>query len=91
MADPAGPADERPGASGDRADLEALLDQLVRELFAAGLGVAGALRQAEGQVAEQLAAVLADADRLIRTVHSTAVTLRADPDRAARTDEAASA
>lgn len=91
MADPSGPAGVRAGAAGDRADLEVLLDQLVRELFAAGLGVASALSQAEGQVAERLTAVVDDADRLIRTVRSAAVTLRADPGREAHTDQAASA
>lgn len=60
-------------------DLRSLLDQLVHELFTVGLGVAGALREVEGPVAERLTVVLEDADRLIRTVHSAAVTLRPPP------------
>lgn len=91
MADAARPADPGPSLAGAPSDLETLLDHLVRELYAVGLGVAGALGRAEGQVAEQLTAVVDDADRLIRTAHAAAVTLRADPGRAARADEAASA
>jgi len=57
-------------------DVEALLDEVVRELFGLGLGIAGALRQVEGPVADRLSAVLDDADRLIRTVRSAAPAMR---------------
>lgn len=73
-------ADDPRGAAGT-ADLEALLDHLVRELFSLAFGVAGALREVEGPVADRLSTVLEDTDRLIRTVRSAAPALRADPGR----------
>ena len=88
MSAPARRADDQPevpeqgqarAGAADALALEALLDELVRELYTVGLGVAGALRQVEGHVAERLTGVLEDADRLIRTVHSAAATLRAEP------------
>lgn len=91
MAEVGRSADQRVSAAGDDVGLETLLDQLVRELYAVALGVAIALRHAEGQVAEQLSAVVDDADRLIRSTHSAAVVLRANPVPVARADEAASA
>lgn len=62
----------------DALDLEELLDELVRGLFALGLSIAGAVGQVEGPVADRLATVLADADRLVRTARSAAVSVQTE-------------
>lgn len=79
---PAPPSTDADGAAGGQdVDLEALLDHVVRELFSLAFGVAGALREVEGPVADRLSTVLEDADRLIRTVRAAAPALGAEAGR----------